>query len=113
MKFDAFWKYFVKTWTQYYDVTSWNLFHMIGDPSARSQLLQRTNNCLERYNREMNEAYPVAHPNISMFVSVIKQKSNEYLSRIKRVQSGAEMPPAHNTHINIPDIPLSYTNFVF
>ena len=55
----------------------------------------------------MNEAYPVAHPNISMFVSVIKDKSLEYLSRIKRVQSGAEDAPVHNTHIIIPEIPLS------
>lgn len=85
---------------------------MIRDPSARDELLQRTNNCLERYNREMNKEFPVAHPNISGFVAVIKKKSTEYVNRITRVQRGDEIAPIHNTHIVLPPIPLDYIAFV-
>lgn len=110
-KFDKFWSYFVKTWTKYYEISTWNLFHLIGDPGAQEELLQRTNNCLERYNREMNKEFPVAHPNISGLVTVIKKKSIEYINRITRIQQGDDVATNHNTHVVLPSIPLAYTSF--
>ena len=109
--FDSFWKYFVKTWTKQYDVKSWNLHHLLNNPTAINELRQRTNNCLERYNREMNNAFKTAHPNLITFVDIIKGKSLEFVERIKRVANNEERAPVHNTHIVIPPIPQAYIDF--
>lgn len=83
----------------------------MNDPSALEELRQRTNNCLERYNREMNNAFKTAHPNLITFVDIIKVKSLQFVDRIKRVQNNEERAPTHNTHIVIPPIPQSYIDF--
>jgi hypothetical protein len=36
--------------------------------------LKRTNNCLERYNRQLNDKFPLAHPSIIQFASVVQQE---------------------------------------
>ena len=83
----------------------------MNDPNGLEELRQRTNNCLERYNREMNNAFKTAHPNVITFVEIIKGKSLEYVNRINRVMNRQERPPVHNTHIVIPPIPQSYIDF--
>ena len=59
----------------------------------------------------MNKEFPVAHPNISGLVTVIKKKSIEYINRITRIQQGDDVATNHNTHIVLPSIPLLYTSF--
>jgi hypothetical protein len=53
-KFDLFWRYFVSTWLQRYDPQTWNIHHILGRERPIS-IVNRTNNALERYNRELNE----------------------------------------------------------
>ena len=84
---------------------------MLNDPNGEKELRQRTNNCLERYNREMNNAFKTAHPNLITFIEIIKGKSLDYVKRIKRVLNNEERPPIHNTDINIPKVPQSYIDF--
>ena len=84
---------------------------MLHNPTAINELRQRTNNCLERYNREMNNAFKTAHPNLITFVDIIKGKSLEFVERIKRVANNEERAPVHNTQIVIPPIPQAYIDF--
>jgi hypothetical protein len=49
-----FWTYFVKTWLKSYDVSTWN-FH------GKADLDQRTNNALERHNKELKEVVGYAY----------------------------------------------------
>ncbi|DBA02031.1 TPA: hypothetical protein N0F65_000278 [Lagenidium giganteum] len=47
-KWQAFWKYFAKTWVKTYSVDCWNISAMARE---RRTLVARTNNALEAYNR--------------------------------------------------------------
>ncbi|KAG3118397.1 hypothetical protein PI125_g2926 [Phytophthora idaei] len=66
-----FWKYFEKTWIEKFKPEWWNV------SGLRQDLVNRTNNPLERYNRSLNEAFSVAHPNVTRFIGVIEEQSRE------------------------------------
>jgi hypothetical protein len=52
VKFDKFWRYFFKTWLRDYDPTLWNISAMTASGKVVPfELINRTNNALERYNR--------------------------------------------------------------
>ncbi|KAG6971717.1 hypothetical protein JG688_00004306 [Phytophthora aleatoria] len=51
----------------------WNVHGMDLD------IVSRTNNPLERFNRELNAAIPSAHPSLAAFVSTIDGLSQRYL----------------------------------
>jgi hypothetical protein len=53
--------------------------------------LKRTTNCLERYNRRLNDKFPLAHPSIIQFASVVQQKECNYLQLIRSIQVGVQL----------------------
>ena len=53
--------------------------------------LKRTNNCLERYNRRLNDKFPLAHPSITQFASVIQQEKCYYSQLIRSIQVGVQL----------------------
>ena len=54
-QFDLFWEYFVKTWLETYDPELWNIERF---KDNWEDIQNRTNNALERFNREMNAKLP-------------------------------------------------------
>ncbi|OWY90517.1 hypothetical protein PHMEG_00041328, partial [Phytophthora megakarya] len=66
-----FWKYFKKIWIHKFKPEWWNI------NGIREDIVNRTNNPLERYNRTLNSAFSVAHPDIIRFISVIEEQSRE------------------------------------
>ncbi|KAE8979411.1 hypothetical protein PR002_g24421 [Phytophthora rubi] len=62
-KWTKFWKYFKRTWITTFPPSLWNI-----EPYTKA-LVSRTNNPSERFNREMNAAFPAPHPNLADFVS--------------------------------------------
>ncbi|GMF25098.1 unnamed protein product [Phytophthora fragariaefolia] len=53
-----------------------------------NELVARTNNPLERFNRELNSRFPTPHPFMATFVTVIKTISQEYVRRVADVPRG-------------------------
>ncbi|GMF39124.1 unnamed protein product [Phytophthora lilii] len=64
-KWTMFWSYFQRTWVRQFPVVLWNVHGM--DFTVGS----RTNNPLERFNRELNASIASPHPNLPAFVGVI------------------------------------------
>ncbi|EGZ26058.1 hypothetical protein PHYSODRAFT_372994, partial [Phytophthora sojae] len=51
-----FWKYFVHTWIKKYKPEDWNVY------GVQEDIVNRTNNPLESYNRTLNRAMGDPHP---------------------------------------------------
>jgi hypothetical protein len=106
-KLDIFWSYFVATWMRRYDPQTWNIFHLKSNPDA---LLNRTNNPLERFNRELNDRFPVAHPSMSIFISTIQKISVDYAATLANISRQRRAKPVHKPPTVYP-VPPEY--FVF
>ncbi|ETL30650.1 hypothetical protein L916_16416, partial [Phytophthora nicotianae] len=76
-KWEEFWGYFERTWLDQYTIDVWNVFGL------DNELVARTNNSLERFNRELNSRFPTPHPSMATFVTVIKTIAAEYVRRIR------------------------------
>ncbi|ETI44943.1 hypothetical protein F443_10387 [Phytophthora nicotianae P1569] len=81
-KWRGFCEYFRRTWMEQYDVEVWNV------AGLDNELVARTNNPLERFNRELNSRFPSPRPSMATFVGVIKTLSSEYVHRLADVPRG-------------------------
>ena len=106
-KFNQFWSYFVRTWIQQFPPHVWNF---TDSPNTRDDIANRTNNPLERYNRTLNKAFPVAHPTMDHFVTTINSEANRYAQLLCDIQRGRALPPQHQP-VPVPPIPQSYYNY--
>ncbi|GMF51050.1 unnamed protein product [Phytophthora fragariaefolia] len=57
--------------------------------------VNRTNNPLERYNRSLNEAFSVAHPDITQFIGVIDEQSRENVRLLADILNRRARAPNH------------------
>ena len=116
-EFDRFWNYFIHTWMIKYPPTLWNvnaiLCHNMSNGNSNinnNNIINRTNNGLERFNRKLNDAFPTAHPNMRTFVSTIRDISFSYVIRYEKIKNKLEMPPRHlpvTTYV----LPSNYLSF--
>ena len=105
-KWSTFWAYFDRQWMSPEMVNIWNIHD--GDEDEREKK-KRTNNALERYNREMNAMFPTPHPGILLFVSIIEKEARTQVSRLDNIRNGHEEPPEYNlSSVTIPD---TYTEY--
>ena len=105
-KWNTFWAYFEGQWMSPEMVNTWNIHD--GDEEEREKK-KRTNNSLERYNREMNAMFPTPHPALLLFVSIIEKEARTQVSRLDNIRNGHEQPPEYSlSSVAIPD---SYTAF--
>ncbi|KAJ8535248.1 hypothetical protein ON010_g13491 [Phytophthora cinnamomi] len=74
--------YFQRTWLEYYDMSVWNI------AGLNNELIARTNNPLERFNRELNSHFHKPRPSMASFVGVIKTLSAQYVERLTGVPRG-------------------------
>jgi hypothetical protein len=109
VQFDKFWDYFVKTWLVRYNPTVWNVNAFLRE-SSEFQLINRTNNPLERFNRKMNDSFPTPHPTMTIFVETIRTISDEYVDILSRIQKGTMTSPVH-LPATMYSIPESYTQY--
>eukprot|EP00644_Phytophthora_capsici_P019508 jgi/Phyca11/133267/e_gw1.396.5.1 len=70
-----FWSYFRKTWLKTFTPRVWNV-HDVDEA-----IVSRTNNPLERFNREINAALPSPYPSLPAFVAMIQVLSQRYVDR--------------------------------
>jgi hypothetical protein len=88
-KWKASWKYFKKTWIKKFKTARWNVNGLDED------IVNRTNNPLERYNRTLNEAFGNAHPDVVHFISAIEEQSRENVRLIADISNRRASAPAH------------------
>ncbi|EGZ15863.1 hypothetical protein PHYSODRAFT_508713 [Phytophthora sojae] len=105
-KWNTFWKYFLKTWTQRFDVTTWNVHEMV---RCGVDIVNRTNNPLEKYNRDFASRVGT-HPSLLTFIEGTKQEAARYLQRIDDIKKGLQTAPQHAPPV-VPGIPAGYADF--
>ncbi|POM81478.1 Hypothetical protein PHPALM_542 [Phytophthora palmivora] len=74
-----FWAYFHKTWLETYKPHLWNVH------GIQQMIVNRTNNPLERFNRNLNGAFLISHPNILTFVRVIGDHASHYVTLLEDI----------------------------
>jgi hypothetical protein len=84
-----FWKYFKKTWLHKFEPARWNI------NGVREDIVNRTSNPLERYNRTLNTHFNGGHPDVTRFISVIEQKSRENLRLLTDISNRRASAPNH------------------
>ncbi|KAJ8519457.1 hypothetical protein ON010_g18074 [Phytophthora cinnamomi] len=87
-KWTTFWNYFRRTWVRRFPVDLWNVHGM--DLS----IVSRTNNPLERFNRELNASITSPHPNLPVFVGVIDMLSRRYVQLLTDISQRRATAPA-------------------
>jgi hypothetical protein len=104
-KFDTFWKYFVATWMTQYNPEDWNINRGRNNDLSEEDILNRTNNPLERFNRKMNGYFPCRHPAMVQYVTGIRQLSMDYSNELDSIRRGRTRPPLHQalTRHSVPD----------
>ena len=80
-----YWDYFESQWCRHSDPNIWNVSALVGKMDDRNKqlLVNRTDNPLERHNRDMKMDFPSAHPSLMDFVYAIRDKSNGYVADIE------------------------------
>ena len=100
-------EYFIPTWINgRYKVKEWSIAHLTSD-----QLRNRTNNPLERFNRELKERLG-AHPNLFNFITKIKEISDMYNVQLQRAKLGSQTPPKHAEDARMTTLPRDYASFI-
>jgi hypothetical protein len=64
--------------------------------------IARTNNPLERFNRELNTAFSTAHPSLGRFVQTIEEVSRKYVTLRNDITNGRAKAPARGARAEIP-----------
>lgn len=109
LKWREFWVYFRRTWISKYPPSLWNVFGL------DNQLVARTNNPLERFNRELNTVISTPHPSVPVFVAKINALSRNYVDRLEGIpRSRSRRIPRETIQLPTPvtftDEPLDYTS---
>ncbi|GMF56155.1 unnamed protein product [Phytophthora fragariaefolia] len=100
-KWRGFWDYFQRTWLELNDISVWNV------AGLSNELVARTNNPLERFNRELNNRFPKPRPSMMTFVGVIKKISAEYVHHLADIpRRRVRRPVRERIQLPVPvDIP--------
>ena len=104
--YDRFWKYFIKQWLPIVD--KWNICAKDGD---YYDMVNRTNNGLESYNRRVNQLFP-SRPTLIAFVQVIEKESRHQAQLLSNIRTGKVAEPSRKHVQTIPTIPAEYDAFI-
>ncbi|OWZ19629.1 hypothetical protein PHMEG_0006081, partial [Phytophthora megakarya] len=99
-KWAAFCVYFRRTWIEMIPPKLWNV------RGIARRLINRTNNLLERYNRELDNAFTAARPNIPTFVGVLERIAHHYVTLLDDITHSRARPPPHGDYFVPPEFTL-------
>ncbi|EGZ24005.1 hypothetical protein PHYSODRAFT_480393 [Phytophthora sojae] len=94
------------TWMRTYGPSTWN----VNTIAEAVDIVNRTNNALERFNRTLNESFTTSHPSLLTFVDVIKTKSQNYVDLIEDIRHQRQQPPDHANLARV-EVPDDYLRF--
>ena len=103
VKLNVFWMYFKNTWTNLFSVQFWNIHD-------KNELMNRTNNALESYNRRFNDLFATAHPSLQQLIIAIQGEVKRIEAKIDDIKAGRM---SSGTHKQLPlHVPTSeYESF--
>ncbi|KAG2938657.1 hypothetical protein PC116_g4672 [Phytophthora cactorum] len=84
------WRYVERTWIKKFK-PEWSNVSCL-----RQDWVNRTNNPLELYNRSLNEAFSVAHPNVTQLIGVIEEQSRENMRVLADISNRRARAPNHS-----------------
>ena len=88
-KWDEFWKYFRKQWlSKAVPVSSWNICENTGN-SKYIQMVNRTNNALDQYNKRFNALFP-KKPSLIEFVQIAEAESRYQADMLQQVRTNRQ-----------------------
>ena len=90
----------------------WNISSVLDREDREELLICRTNGALECFNRELNHAFPNAHPSMPEFVTTIRRISADKYTQYDRVARGRERAPVHQP-VNLFTVPAAYFTFEY
>ena len=100
-----FWDYFIhKQWMLI--LNSWNICK---EKEVCIQMINRTNNALERYNRRFNSLFS-KQPNIIEFNQIVMEESIRQAETLQNIRSGKKLETVRQ-EVYVPDIPEEYQSF--
>ena len=73
-------------------------------------LKNRTNNGLERYNRDLNEKFPTPYPPLLTLITRLEEEARYQVQRLEDSRYG-KVKRAKLQGLTIEEIPLIYYNF--
>ncbi|ETI55629.1 hypothetical protein F443_01704 [Phytophthora nicotianae P1569] len=93
-----FWSYFRNTWLKTFKPSVWNVYGL------DTGMVSRTNNPLERFNREINAELTSPHPSLPSFVGIIQTLSKRYVDQIDDMTKSRAKNPRRRTRepLNLP-----------
>ncbi|KAG3068299.1 hypothetical protein PI125_g23447 [Phytophthora idaei] len=97
---EVFWTYFRRIWIKIIPPRLWNV------RGINRQIVNRTNNPLERYNRELNSAFPSPRPNLATFIGVLERHAHHYNTLLDNITRGRARPPTHGAYFVPPEFSL-------
>ncbi|KAE9290913.1 hypothetical protein PR003_g25171 [Phytophthora rubi] len=108
-KWEEFWGYFHRTWIVKFPPALWNV-----EPYTRD-LVSRTNNPLERFNREMNAAFSGGHTNLPDFAAGVEKLARRYANLKADIELGRARQPTRPPiqlprPVELPDVPEISSN---
>ena len=91
-KWNIFWDtYFIKFWMKSDKFISCRNINS-GDDS-HTEIQNRTNNALERYNRTLNDKLSSPHPLFIQFMTTIEEEAHEQVIRLHNIRTGNVVAP--------------------
>ena len=106
---DTFWNYFERTWKRLYKPEWWNISSLMRKRD-QTELINLTNNPLERFNRTLNEACSHKRPSMLEFVGIIKDQSRKIIQMADDIDLRRKSK-TERSEIVIPKIPKEYKAF--
>ncbi|GMF54124.1 unnamed protein product [Phytophthora fragariaefolia] len=97
-KWRRFCKYFVLIWIENFPPAIWNVYGMDG------KIINRTNNPLERYHRELNARFLTPYPAVSTFVKKIEELARSYADLRKSILAKVANAPRRQV-VKLPRAP--------
>jgi hypothetical protein len=94
-------------WMKRYDVSLWDVSVMIANGIP---IQNRTNNPLEKYNRDFGGKFPKGRPSLFTFAEKAKADAVRFAQLIDDIKKGRAQPPAHRQEVEIA-VPEAYTQF--
>uniref|UniRef100_K3WNU4 MULE transposase domain-containing protein n=1 Tax=Globisporangium ultimum (strain ATCC 200006 / CBS 805.95 / DAOM BR144) TaxID=431595 RepID=K3WNU4_GLOUD len=106
-KWDGFWRFFRKMRMEQYDTSLWNVNAMM---ESSVDIVNRTDNPLEKYNRDFSDKFTSHYPHLLTFVEVAKAEAIRYVSFLEDIKRDQQRPPQHTGVINAV-LPESHLQF--
>ena len=83
----------------------WNVSHL--SEEEKCHIINKTNNPLERFNREYNEAINSVKPSMSHFVQTINRLSNQKVTDLINIKQKKAKKSKHRI-VSYPKVPTEY-----